>query len=289
MRKLLLILVLFFPLVLSGQIYSGVVSSQGGGSSYCAEYQAVLNAMTTDPSPTESGYYNTFIVAAKAHGYWTILDWLSIFAVPTNTNSEALINWIAPGTNNPALVSTPTFTAYEGFTGNASSTGVTSSWNPTNDGVNYTLDASSFGIYIRNDVQTDNQVIGATNAANNADIIRLTPRNAGNAALVRINTATGASVANASSIGFYMINRTAANATSIWKNGSSIDTDTNASSEMTTNDIGILFRQSNTRAYWTAHQVSMVYFAGVLTDQNKIDFNADFEALMDSLGKGIEP
>ena len=257
-------------------------------SSYCDEFQAVYDAMTTPPDAEHSALYNTFVESAIDHGYWSDLDWMSIFAVPTNDASEALINWINPGTNNPALVGATAFVAYQGFTGDGAATGITSSWSPNNDGVKWSINSASFGAYIRNDVQEDKFVIGATNDGNTADNIQLRPRNTGNAINALINSNGIGSVANASSTGFYMVNRTASDATSIWRNGGSIDTDTDASTEETTRDLGILFRQAATRAYWSTNQVSMVYFGGAMTDQEKIDFNTDFEVLMDALGTGVE-
>ena len=120
MKKILtFILFALLLLPLEGQIGRYPFYTVTSPSPYCIEYQAVLAAMTTDPSNDIKDYQNTMVEALVAGGYWARMDQLLITATEVNTGGEALINWINPGTYDADNVDATAWTTLEGYTGDA--------------------------------------------------------------------------------------------------------------------------------------------------------------------------
>ena len=123
----------------------------GGSGQFDAGYQAMLDQAAslgyTAPSAAQQTLQNTLVTDLKTAGVWDKLDVFYVFA--TDGDSDyATLNWKAPSSHQVTKVSSPTFTANEGFTGNASSAYLDTNYNPTNDATNYALNAASFGFFI---------------------------------------------------------------------------------------------------------------------------------------------
>ena len=113
----------------------------GGGGGFDADYQAVLNYATTQgytlPSSGQQTLQNQLVVDLKAAGVWSKLDTFAVFA--TDGNSDfALIDWI--NLSQYTAVNSPGFTTNIGFAGNGTSAYIDTNFNPSTQGVNYTLD-----------------------------------------------------------------------------------------------------------------------------------------------------
>jgi hypothetical protein len=61
----------------------------------------------------------------------------------------ATLNWKAPASHQTTLVNSPTFTANQGFKGNASTSYLNTNFNPATSGVQYTLNNASRFIYLK--------------------------------------------------------------------------------------------------------------------------------------------
>lgn len=131
---------------------------------YCAEYQAVYNQYTTKPS-TEVAYQQDLMVRKMiTDETFATIDAMWLFACHINSASESLINWKTPSGDKALAVDggagEPSFTAYEGFTGNGSNNYINLKWNPTDDEANFSQDDGSFivGVYAKG---TKNYLFGA--------------------------------------------------------------------------------------------------------------------------------
>lgn len=89
-------------------------SKPTGGGSYDAAALALFARMSPTPSTARKTTINNLIVALKGYGIWTKLDVLYLLAADVQLNS--LLNWISTS-NNATAVSSPSFTADQGFTG----------------------------------------------------------------------------------------------------------------------------------------------------------------------------
>lgn len=116
-----------------------------------SDYVAVLNrAITLGYSlPTFSQIIkqNQLVVDLKAGGVWNKLDVLYIFANDGGSDF-ATLNWKSPALYQATLVNSPSFTANQGFVGNGSSSFINANFNPSTNGVNYTLDNASISTYV---------------------------------------------------------------------------------------------------------------------------------------------
>lgn len=116
----------------------GIISSIG---QFDADYVAILNYATTQgytkPSAAQQIKQNKLLVDLKAAGIWSKLDTFGVFA--TDGNSDfALIDW--KRLIQYTAVNSPTFTTNGGFAGNGTSSYIDTNFNPSTQGINYTLD-----------------------------------------------------------------------------------------------------------------------------------------------------
>jgi hypothetical protein len=116
-----------------------------------AEYTAVYNELTTKPSDAIRDAQNAFVKALVDGGVWAKLDRLFVFAQTVNSASEALLDWLHPAdaAKKAALISTPTFTALEGFTGDGIGKAISSEYNPTTDAIHYSQNSCCAFAYNR--------------------------------------------------------------------------------------------------------------------------------------------
>jgi len=264
------------------------VSNFKSSSSFSAEYQAVYDSFTTPPSGAIAAEQNTMVEALVVAGVWTKLACFYVMAQSTNGGGEALINWINPGTYDLSLYggTDPTFTALEGFTALIPQTaGMDTQYDPSiHGGSIYTLNAASFGYYCRTN-SDGNFVDMGIEETNDAWIYSRT----GNSCNFRINIATtDFNAGQTDSSGFYICVRTAANASTLYRNGSVLGTNAGNSTALPARSFYIGARHgaagpSNT----TGRQYSIGFVGGVLDNTEQTAFTAAVEAYMDSNSKGV--
>lgn len=238
-----------------------------GDSGYDSDYQAVLDRATalgyTHPSAAQKTKQNQLVLNLKAAGIWTLLDILYIFA--TDGDSDfATLNWKTPTSYQITKVNTPTFTTNEGFDFNGTTQYLNTNWIPGTNGVNYTRNDASFGVWV-NEAVTENSrldVGGSNNADGVSNGITLNSRNASGDATCRVNDNTGLSPAEATSLGFTHAQRRASNDKRLFKNGSSIATSATASQALITVNLYVGASNGNgTATTFSTREISM-FFAG---------------------------
>ena len=120
-----------------------------GGVIYDAAYQAILDYATTQgytlPSEAQRLKQNQLLIDLKSAGAWTKLDTFVNFATD-GSSAFALIDW--KRLTQYTAVNSPTFTANEGFMGNGTSSYIDTNFNPSTQGVNYTLNNASRYAYV---------------------------------------------------------------------------------------------------------------------------------------------
>lgn len=123
-------------------------AGQGQNSSFDANYQAILNYATaqgyTLPSVNQRISQNALLVSLKNAGIWNKLDTFACFVTNGDTNF-ALIDW--KRLSQYTAINSPTFSSNQGFTGNGTSSYISSNFNPVTQGLNYTLNNASRYIY----------------------------------------------------------------------------------------------------------------------------------------------
>jgi hypothetical protein len=129
--------------------FSNVTVVAVGG--FISQYQDVYDAFTAKPSLTIANYQDTLVRALVAAGVWAKLDLLHIYAAHANTNGEAQINWINPGTFDAVLYGTPnpSFVALEGFTSDGANGYIKPGFTPSVNSIKATQNSASLGVYKR--------------------------------------------------------------------------------------------------------------------------------------------
>jgi len=256
---------------------------------YSPEYQVVYNAMTNKPSADVAAAQDILVRALVADGIWAKLDVFYVFAQESNAASEALINWINPGTNNATIVlgggSMP-FVSLEGLAGDAANSYVNSNYNPSTDATNYAQDSASIGLYSRTDGQKASTIEAGLNDADNDVQIGL--RSTTDSMISRVNDNDSAVISVTSALGFRASVRENSPTRYFYENKTQTQDDAGSDGVgngdvyiFGINTIGSGLAQPSNR------QLSMFFMGGALTAAECGDFQDAFEAYMDSNSKGV--
>lgn len=240
---------------------------------YCEEYQAVYDAMTNKPTDEIAAAQNTMVETLVTAGLWDMLDVFYLFAQYVNTDSEALINWCNPGTNDCTLNGTPAFTSLEGFTG-SSGNYIDSNYNPSTDAINFTLNDASVGIYSRDFTVATNTILYCYNGT----YILIYDLGGTRATRVYINDSGYATVTVTAAAGICIKGRSDSN---------TVHNFINKSYGYGTAAVNYIPNANILFVYNSTSQVS-VGFAGAFFNESEMGIIQDaIEAYMDSNGKGV--
>jgi hypothetical protein len=136
LRWVLLSLVLSSPVFAGSMLLLGAGSSGGGGGGGGCSQATTFLARN---GGANSAATTAFVCGGVTDGWWPKWDVLYIHA--TDTSAHALLNWTSSSFTGALVATNPTFTANQGFTGNAS--GVVDTTFVPSSGVNYTLNSAS--------------------------------------------------------------------------------------------------------------------------------------------------
>jgi len=249
---------------------------EGVGVAYEAEASALFARFTTPPDATRKGVINTLVKALKDFGIWAKLDALYLMAAADS--QAARQNWIADQYNLTA-VSGPTFAADRGYTGDAAAAYLDTGFNPaTATSPKYLLNSASLAFWCRTNTIITGYEVG------NASTTQLSARSAS------ANTVRGrlsdASLSNwgtvADALGLTAINRSASNARQVYRGGSSIGTDTGASTAVTS--ANLVFLSAGTAAGFGNRQVAFGALGGSLDATEHANLYAAVNTYLTAIG-----
>lgn len=248
-----------------------------------SEAAAWVAAFTTEPSDADKGYYDTFVGALKAASIWTKIDVLWWLGGPDSQASR--INAKDPGNLTLGLVNSPSFTAYRGFTGDGSTSYLTTGYNPSTFGGQYTLNSAHIAIYSRTSALVAACDMGCrVSASDNQACVFV--RSTGDVASFRLNQdAAGTGTASTNGSGLFVVRRSASNAEAIFRNGSSLGTDTTVTDTIPNLAMFIgAINQNGSAALFSSRQYLFACAGSSLTDQNITDLNTAVAAFATSIG-----
>lgn len=151
---------------------------------------------------------DTFIIGAKDAGIWDLLDFIHLEATDGDANF-AKLNLKSPGNFNLALIGTPVFTSKKGFSCNTGISALNTQWTPSVDGVNYTQNNASIGVWLYESPVARNQnhsVYGCTDGTRRIELIAMTGYN-NQDTVQRINSTIASTLNILSPPGLHTINR----------------------------------------------------------------------------------
>lgn len=216
------------------------------------EVGSLYQRFTTKPVSGRLGLQNTLIASLKVAGVWAKLDTLWVTAAADS--QAARRNWKGDAYNLTA-VNSPTFSADRGYTGNGSSSRLTTGYTPAAHGVQYKQDDASMWLWSRTAAQNLNADMGSGISGPHA---RITTRTPVDATAVRVNDGLTLSTSNTTDgSGLFGAQRRSANDLRAWRNGVQIGTATVASTGLATdeqwllaaNGVGWSSREQSVAAY----------------------------------------
>lgn len=239
-----------------------------------AASQSLFVRMTTPPTPLRQVAINNLISTLIIGGVWGDLDALYVFAAADS--QAALLNWKSASytaTNNGA-----SFTADEGYTGNASSAYLDTGYGPGDD--QFAQDDHSFGRFVRT-AGTTGVEVGVSNVG------------AGNAAFQIAGAITKDGLFSASKSwgggrsGSFLVSRSSGTAYDAYR--SSVSLGSNAEASLAVTSFGpffILAERDNagSAGSFTDAQVSAAHFGKSLTSGQAIILQDALQAYMTEIG-----
>lgn len=230
------------------------VAASAAFTTYLTAAQTLFNAITTPPTTTRKGLYNTYILSLMSAGVWTLLD-VDYFLAAAD-NQAARLNIKNPATFTASPINSPSFTVDRGYTGDGATSYLNTGFTPSTAGGNASLNSMGIGIWN----QTEGIMTAGDLGSVSAGTIFLVSRFTGNVVLARLNDATSSSVSNSLAVGFIGVNRSASNARQFYRNGASIGSDAAASTTLSAQPITILRNQSG----FSTRQISSKWITGSL-------------------------
>jgi len=269
--------------------YKGAIESDASNTvspkSYHSEIGLYITGLTTALSSTQKGKLNTLVNSLKTGLSITNLsDSFDVLRVLAGETSESSLKNIVKDAHHATAVNSPTFAAFEGFTGNGTSSYINEQYNPSTDKVRYALDSSSYGLYLRSvsSAPASTMYNGAINAASERLIIGVLTSGTMFTIALNSSTTTGSTVGDS----FVSLSRNASANFDLYKNKTK-STLTVASSAIPNRTLYTLAcNNSGTAALFINYQIAISYMGKGFTE-TQIGLIVDaIEVYMDSNGKG---
>ena len=239
-------------------------------------------------STTRKGIVNTFIVALKAAGVWTLLDRYWLFA-GENTQSALrdMVNLqVATSTGSP------TFAANVGYTVASNFDAVDTGFVPSAGGSNYLLNSASAGMVVqtnRTTFPTNGVNFGAADGSF-ANVLTFAALDSTGVARVRVNSGPGATDTGtgATTRGSWLASRTGGSAGAVYLNGASSFAITQSVSALPNVSIMLgALNQGGSAAAFIADQFSSFHVGAGLDSTQAAAFEAAQNAMMTSIGINV--
>jgi len=250
------------------------------GQHWCAEAQLYFNNLSQQPSLSNKIAYNTFFETLVADGNYAELDRLWIFA--SEYKSNALVSLINPTSNPCTLFGSPVWSQYGGISGNGTSSYVNLNFTPSVDGVNYSLNDCSAGWYNRTAGQIALPMAGVQTTSKCLSYVKYTDGKC----YYAINSKTETNFVQADELALQSIRRTASNAIAYFVRGSSVSTNTTASTSLPTASLLVgATMVNNVPAFFTTRQCAACFIGSASIDQAAL--YASIQTLATSLGWSV--
>lgn len=260
MKRILLIILLLFPLVSFGQYKTNSGINQNGGFQlrtsgyvFSAEALQYFARMPVKPANDTLMIIAEFIDSLVLNGVWSKLD-ASVLCANRDTTS-ALLNM--KGTSFTGIsIGAPSFVPYKGFTP-AANKYINSLFNPSTAGGVYTQNSASFGAYSSTDYLADfNTAIMGVQVGGWSAIF---PYFTGAKIYAVANGSGYVNIANAHTVGLISVTRTASNSMTIYIETDSIASGTGTSTAPPNGNFYVGADNNGAAQYFSPRQIPYYY------------------------------
>lgn len=249
------------------------MKAASGGGSYDSDAQAYFTALPSDPGTTFKDAWNTFVVSAKADGYYT--KFIALYPLPGTSAGNNAVNAKNPGTFDITWSGTITHDS-NGFTGNGGavhgSTGITPS-------THMTLNDTHLAVYCRTTAASSNPDMGCIAT----DRINLACRIGSNA--ITEHGSVFIVSANSDGQGFFVTSRRSNTDLELYKNGSSMATNTSAGGGSLPNTV--LAVGGSQGQGGSNHNIAFASAGSGLTDTEVSNFYTAIQAFQTALSRNV--
>lgn len=175
-----------------------------------SEAETLITAMSVPPSLDRKIAISDFIKGCKADGNWTLMD--ACWFTAAHTEQAGKLNWKNTAAYTLIATNSPTHTVDRGYDFDGTTQYLNTNFAPLADGVNYSLNLASLGVYSTTNVD-GGYVIGTTIDSGDSFIAL----GAGYTYSTRINATGGASAILIDSLGLLASKRSSSNNVDLYK------------------------------------------------------------------------
>ncbi len=240
---------------------------------YGSEAVQYFSALSSPPPRAWKKTISEFIYNLQVSGIWAQLD-IAYFHAALEDQAGKL-NIKTPG--KFTCSGSPTFTANKGHTGDGAASRLSTTWDASANGVNYTQNSAGFGLYCITNSAANAFDIGR-NAAT-GDIL-LCCRTAGGGASYSINDDTATAPVVGTSNGFYHAQRRSSTDKRLFKDGSSVSAVSVTSTGVGASATWVCGANSTD---FSARQIAFSWFGGPLIGQ-EAQFNTYIVQALQGVG-----
>jgi hypothetical protein len=253
--------------------------ASGGGGGVCSQATSFL-ARTSGLSGTETTAYTNLICGMVTDGTFSLLD--TLYALATNTTTTASLNLIS-SSFSLTTSGTCTFTADQGYTGDASSCVLATGYTPSSSGGLMTQNSASVGVCVLNSRTTGEAWvdIGVEGTFSVTGYAYIEPLDTVPAFETDVNGETFGTIANANPQGSWISSRTSSSSIIAYKNGSSFGTISDTSFPLSSNAITLMSLSGST---FTGEQVGYGFSGEGLTGTQAGNIFSRLHTFMAALG-----
>ena len=250
-------------------------------AAFSASATAYFNQVTSNGGSltnAEKTYINTFIGALGSD--FAEFDRLWIHGLSDSVAARtSLAN---PTSTMITAVNSPTFTASQGYTGNGTTNYLNTNYNPTTNGVKYTLNSASLYVYSRTNVNGSRFDIGHANLTSYS-ILDIRDSGYFFRSINQIGLVFQSAVLVANSLGLFAGVRVANQDVRSYKNGVSLLSNSTDSSTLINNNMYVLaFNNNGAAANFSTRQLSLSAIGSGVVNQST--FYTAVQALGTSIG-----
>lgn len=185
--------------LVDGELRGLIGPDDSRNSGFANEARDLFLSMTTQPDSDRKRYINEFIVGCKRDGNWQRID--ALYFLASHDQQAARLNWINPLKYQLTEISSPSWTVDRGYTGNGTSSYLKTGFIPSTNGVNYSANSASIGVYSRTNQARGEVESGTSSVAN--DISQITLRGGAGNFNSTINSNASATISSSDSRGFH--------------------------------------------------------------------------------------
>lgn len=255
------------------------------------ETELYVNSLTTAISDTQIANIDNFVTMLKdSLSITSLSEKFDAIYILANQTAEAGLKNLIKRSHDATAVNSPTFTAWEGYTGNGSTQYLNTNYNPNTQGVRFVQNSASLGVYSRTNQVSNSIEMGLVNSGIGETQINLSIRYTGDKLYGRINTANAdySEYNNADSRGFFALSRTGSTEFNVYKNGAGVETQASTSTAIYSGNMFILAQNNGGNPNLFSNKQIAFAFIGAGLDATEVRkvYNC-IQAYMTGIGKQV--